>query len=1033
MLIDTSSNIVDLKLFAIATYDKEKNTILLEWNTTIPKGNFNIKVSTDGINFTTASVVTDSINYEYKIMDNSNKYYFKIKQTTSNGKTVESNTVTMVKNENGYELNLEDTDKDGLPDVYENMICTDPLKPDTDGDGLNDYTETNLTNTNPLKIDTNENTVSDANEDLDSDSLINLQEIKYGSNPLVADTDLDDLNDGDELNKYKTNPLIGDTDEDSISDGDEIKLGLNPLSKYTNEGVLDSEIQFNQKIESTDIPKINTLENEYEVSLDVTASGYVNSNLNVIESTYASALSANSAIKGVPIELNYESGDVEKATIKFKLKDSLLTKANEVGAKALIGTSKLERFHIFRYDEKNDFLYPVKTQEDGDTIYTQTNKLGTYCVMDLVEWDKSLQDNSQPQTLSMLNADDEAKLALMVQEQVKVTTEPIIEIAITQDELQQQIQLYEKLFQESVDEMLAFDAQDDVNMSSRSIAPENRKKIDIVFAIDSTGSMAEPPELGGTHFVNSCCSQSIFFITKLIVSMNKANIDWRICLVDFKKYPNDGDNARTIYAAPDGSPWFSKATITDLGKAMREIQDKTKVAKETTQTPWDALGYITQELTFRDGTVRQAVLMSNQIAKDVNRYNIKDINEMSELLLQKGIITHYVTHMDAIDNYSLLREKTKGVYAFYFYDFINDFPQIVVDYIVGARPLPIDKQPKVVTSCGLEKIDVSKLFGTHLEEDLDGDSLKNKDEIRTDLMNGNISLENLITLKEFGEKIDKSTIDGFTKELLQKHANTLVLPLKSDPRKKDSDGDKYNDDIDAYPLSYIVNMSYIFYEKGGDDFLKDEALHREKKIKKNSEKVSVLPTNSLTEFCDYWNNMGVNAEGKVEYEISDVYTVFHGGPDFIWFGKDVTLETTDLNLLHNKKIGVLHLSSCNNGNLDYLNFGEWGGENFKQNMAISFLKTCSGIKTVKASDGFASYFIGLDISTGYTDFWELIRFSKSKFDRWSLAKNGRIRMATGFITYTRDDNGEIVFSPKIKIYDQDQSEFEIEVINEVIK
>lgn len=63
---------------------------------------------------------------------------------------------------------------------------------------------------------------------------------------------------------YVTNPLLYDTDGDGISDGDEIKLGLNPLSKYTYDGILDSEYQIEQKVEAEDI-LINTPENKYEI------------------------------------------------------------------------------------------------------------------------------------------------------------------------------------------------------------------------------------------------------------------------------------------------------------------------------------------------------------------------------------------------------------------------------------------------------------------------------------------------------------------------------------------------------------------------------------------------------------------------------------------------------------------------------------------------------------------------------------------------------------------------------------------------
>lgn len=89
--------------------------------------------------------------------------------------------------------------------------------------------------------DSDENGVSDGDEDLDDDGLINFEELSIGTHPLYPDTDGDSIMDGDEVNLYYTNPLVTDTDSDGLTDDDEILLfDTNPLIPDTDgNGILD--------------------------------------------------------------------------------------------------------------------------------------------------------------------------------------------------------------------------------------------------------------------------------------------------------------------------------------------------------------------------------------------------------------------------------------------------------------------------------------------------------------------------------------------------------------------------------------------------------------------------------------------------------------------------------------------------------------------------------------------------------------------------------------------------------------------------
>lgn len=96
-----------------------------------------------------------------------------------------------------------DSDNDGIQDRDEIKIYhTDPLNPDTDGDGYNDWRELNS-----------------------GFSPHALEKIKLED----SDTDGDGLSDRMELN-FHSDLTSSDTDGDGYSDGDEIKTGYDPLN-----------------------------------------------------------------------------------------------------------------------------------------------------------------------------------------------------------------------------------------------------------------------------------------------------------------------------------------------------------------------------------------------------------------------------------------------------------------------------------------------------------------------------------------------------------------------------------------------------------------------------------------------------------------------------------------------------------------------------------------------------------------------------------------------------------------------------------
>ncbi|MFA6393627.1 MAG: hypothetical protein WCW25_02030 [Patescibacteria group bacterium] len=75
---------------------------------------------------------------------------------------------------------------------------------------------------------TGEATAVDSGRDSDNDGLKDLEEAELGTDPEKIDTDGDGLFDNEEVAVYKTDPLNQDTDGDSYPDGSEVKNGYDP-------------------------------------------------------------------------------------------------------------------------------------------------------------------------------------------------------------------------------------------------------------------------------------------------------------------------------------------------------------------------------------------------------------------------------------------------------------------------------------------------------------------------------------------------------------------------------------------------------------------------------------------------------------------------------------------------------------------------------------------------------------------------------------------------------------------------------------
>jgi len=126
--------------------------------------------------------------------------------------------------ENGGNPLKSDTDDDGLSDNDELRTHNTKLDDqDTDDDGSSDFEEVMTNMSDPLEPDTDFDGVIDGQDaepnnpdnDDDQDGLSNIDETEFWtSDPLIADTDGDGLSDGEEVNTHDTDPVAVDSDGD---------------------------------------------------------------------------------------------------------------------------------------------------------------------------------------------------------------------------------------------------------------------------------------------------------------------------------------------------------------------------------------------------------------------------------------------------------------------------------------------------------------------------------------------------------------------------------------------------------------------------------------------------------------------------------------------------------------------------------------------------------------------------------------------------------------------------------------------------
>ena len=367
--------VTDPAIYAYGEYNEETKSVDIEWYSNVT-GEFAVLESLNGTDYTVVSKVSNDTKYSIKVTSDFIKKYFKV-STIKDGKTIESIPFSIVNANGKYSTELLDTDKDGLADLYEEMLGTDKTLPDTDKDGLTDYEEVYITNTDPTKYDSVTEGISDANADSDKDGLNNKKEIELKTDPNNDDTDGDTLKDGDEISKYNTDPLKRDTDEDDLEDDDEFKFNCDPNKKDTdNNGIIDGKEKHQQTL---DVVPDNKEQPITKVNISMAASGNIEKTTTVESIMNKDVLCSNVVgLVGEPFSIESKS-NFDKASITFTVD------------KAKLGDTKFDNLMFLWYDEDNDRFVELETYHDiaSSTVSTTTTHFSKYMIVDSYAWFKN--------------------------------------------------------------------------------------------------------------------------------------------------------------------------------------------------------------------------------------------------------------------------------------------------------------------------------------------------------------------------------------------------------------------------------------------------------------------------------------------------------------------------------------------------------------------------------------------------------------------------------------------------------------------
>ena len=227
--------------------------------------------------------------------------------------------------------------------------------------------------------------VVDPDADEEPDGLTNLEEWQNLTRPMVADTDSDGLEDGEEVDTYSTNPTDNDTDGDGYNDKFEVTNSSDPTDSTSLPPVPDSliSVDLQGSNEGALFPSEPVLMSGFEVRAGIVTDVWNAINIpghpNTATDPSFDLLDSNGDETGVSLSFTGTISSWSNTPGNDPLTDDYLFvnagNADVSAAWELSGLSPLSEFTLFTYGGlARDMLLTVDTDGDGDlTNETPTN------------------------------------------------------------------------------------------------------------------------------------------------------------------------------------------------------------------------------------------------------------------------------------------------------------------------------------------------------------------------------------------------------------------------------------------------------------------------------------------------------------------------------------------------------------------------------------------------------------------------------------------------------------------------------------